>query len=278
MHADGMLARLGEGRLQPQIERGLIGRSAGEAFDVSIALPDDYPDRKLAGKTADVHVSLLEVLERDLAPLDDALARAASEFATLDELRADIEQTWREALEREAEAQFRIGVVDALSELVEVELPRQLVFERAESLLHEFSHSLEQRGLNLREFLARSGRTADQIQVEFVGEAIRQLRGEIAIEALAEREGIVIDDEQLLELMRAEAAGDENAEALVQEVMASKAKERVREELRYRLAAERAVELATPISLEAAEARAKLWTPEKEAAPAVKPEIWTPGS
>ena len=278
MHADGMLARLGEGRLLPQIERGLTGKSAGDVFDVSVALPDDYPDRKLAGKTAEVHVALLEVLERELVPADDAFARSASEFDSLAELRADIERTWLEALEREADSQFRVGVVDALAEAVEVDVPRQLVFERAETLIHEFSHNLEQRGLNLREFLTRSGRTPEQIQVEFVSEAIRQLRGEIAIEAFAEREGIVVDDERLAQLMREEAAGEEDVEALVQEVMASSAKERVREELRFRLAAERAVELATPISFEAAEAKAKLWTPEKEAATAAKPEIWTPGS
>ena len=51
----------------------------------------------------------------------------------------------------------------------------------------------------------------------------------------------------------------------------------MREDVRLRLALDRAVEIATPISLEQAEAREKLWTPEKDESEKPKPQLWTPG-
>ena len=59
--------------------------------------------------------------------------------------------------------------------------------------------------------------------------------------------------------------------------MASSAKEGAREELRLRLALDRATELATPITYEQAEARARLWTPGDDEDAAEKPALWTPG-
>ena len=61
-----------------------------------------------------VTVKVKEIKEKVLPPLDDELARAASEFDTLAELRADIEWRLREQIDEEVERRFRAAVVDAL--------------------------------------------------------------------------------------------------------------------------------------------------------------------
>ena len=61
-------------------------------------------------------MTVKEIKEKVLPPLDDELARAASEFDTLDELRADIEGGLREQIEEEVEGAFRGAAVDALVE------------------------------------------------------------------------------------------------------------------------------------------------------------------
>ena len=80
--------------------------SAGETKEVEYELAD--------GSTTKVEVTLKELKEKVLPPLDDELARAASEFDTLAELRADVEERIREQIEEEVETQFRAAAADAL--------------------------------------------------------------------------------------------------------------------------------------------------------------------
>jgi trigger factor len=124
------------------------------------------------------------------------------------------------------------------------------------------------------------GQTLEDVQSELRGDATEGLRRELALEALADRDGITVSDELLELRLREDAAaeGIEDIDTLVQEVLDSPAKEDAREDLRFQLALDRATELATPIAYDLAEAREQLWTPEKEEdSGEAKPELWTPG-
>jgi trigger factor len=109
-------------------------------------------------------------------------------------------------------------------------------------------------------------------------EAAQSVARELALEALAERAGIEVSDDEVKELIReqAEAAG-EDPEAVVEEVWSHGQQESLREDLRLRSALDRLAADVKPISVELAEARDKLWTPDKESGEAEK-KLWTPGS
>src|SRR2546421_2309701 len=100
------VVELGEGRLLDELEAGIVGMQAGETKQVEAELADDA--------TAAIEVTVKEIKEKVLPPLDDDLARAASEFETIDELRAEIESRLRERLEAESEGAFRAATVEAL--------------------------------------------------------------------------------------------------------------------------------------------------------------------
>jgi trigger factor len=279
LSASAYLAQVGDDRLLDPLDGALRGRSAGEHVQVTVDIPEDYQNARLAGKQALVDADLLAIRERDPLPLDDALAARVSEFDTLAELRADIERTLREAAEREIEGRYRAAVLEALGRVVVVDLPETLVEERTRELLMSVGRAMERRGIPFSAYVgSRPGGVAEML-AELRPEAVDMLRRDIAVEALADREGIQVDDETLAEALREAAAEDgaDDVDELVQEVMTSDAKESAREELRQRLALDRAVQLATPISLEQAEARERLWTPEKDQEETPKPTLWTPG-
>src|SRR5437868_3544864 len=79
--------------------------------------------------------------------LDDELARSASEFETLAELRADIESRLRDQIVDEAEARFRADVVDALVSASKVEASGPLVESRTRELLRGMARQVEARGV-----------------------------------------------------------------------------------------------------------------------------------
>jgi len=260
------VVEVGSGRLVDELEAALVGMSAGESKEVEHEVGDE-------GETRTVAVTVNEVKEKVLPPVDDGLAQAASEFETLAELRADIELRLRAQIGEELEAGFRVAAADALVEASSVRPADGLVRARAGSLLNGLGRSLERRGVSFETYLAATGQTPQQVEERFVAEADRSLARELVLEAVADTLGIEVSDDDLTEALREQ--GEE--EKTIQDVLTSPVADEVRDDLRLRRALDRVVAEVKRIPVELARAREKLWTPEKEKAPG-DTKIWTPGS
>jgi trigger factor len=261
---------LGAGRLVPELEQALVGLSPGETREVEFDRGEEGP--------ANVELTLKELNEKILPPLDDDLARAASEFDTLDELRADIEGRLREQLEVEIEDLVRAGAVDALVAASQVEASGPLVDARARTLLNNLARSLARRGVSLETYLALSGDSPEALSARIRQEAAQSVARELVLEAVADKLDLVIPDEDVEALIReeAEAAGDD-PEEIIQRMRDAGGFEDLREDLRLRAALDRVASEVRRIPLEQAEAREQIWTPEKEK-PQTPTKLWTPGS
>ena len=213
-----------------------------------------------------------------LPPLDDELARSASEFETLAELRTEIEERLREAIQAELDADFRAGAVDKLVEASNVEVADALVAARAEELLNGMLRSLERRGLDAETYLSVTGQTPDQLRETLRSEAHRAIARELVLEVVADRLEIEVSDDEIKELVReqAEAAG-ENPDEVIDQLWQAGRHERLREDLRLKKALDKIVEDVKPIPVDLAKARESIWTPEKEK-PATATKLWTPSS
>ena len=261
---------VGAGRVLEEIEVGILGMSAGETKEVGFEAGD--------GQTQTVQITLKDVKEKILPPLDDDLARAASEFDTLADLRADLEQRIGEQIEEEAETQFRAAAADALVDASNIQHSATLFEVRTRELLGGLVQSLERRGISADTYLAVSNQTPQQLEERLRAEAARSVARELALEAVADRAGLDVTDDELRDFVRenAEAEGDE-ADEVVEQLFASGRHELLREDLRMRKALDLVVAEVERIPLELAQAREKLWTPEKGAA-AQETKLWTPGS
>jgi trigger factor len=263
---------LGSGRLAPELETALVGVATGASASVDIPVSES--------ETSPVDVTLNEIHEKVLPPLDDELARKVSEFETLDALRQNIERDLREQLEAELEAQFRTAAVDALVDATKVDAGGPLVEVRTRELLNSLARSVERRGLSLDAYLAVSGRTPDQLVETLRAEAARSVARELVLEALAEQAGIAVPDSEVDELVREQVDdndGEEDFEATVAQLRETGAYDRLREDLRLRAALDRLAGDVKRIPVELAEARESIWTPEKEK-PDTSAKLWTPGS
>jgi trigger factor len=262
---------LGSGRLAPELETALVGLAAGSSASVEIPVSER--------ETSPVEVTLNEINEKVLPPLDDELARKVSEFDTLEALRQDIERELREQLEAELEGQFRTAAVDSLAAAAKVEAGGPLVESRTRELLSGLARSVESRGLSLDAYLSLSGRTPEQLIETLRAEAGRSVARELVLEAVAEKAGIVVSDSEVEELVREQVdeAEDDEFEQTVARLRETGAYERLREDLRLRAALDRLAEDVKRIPVELAEARESIWTPEKDK-PETSAKLWTPGS
>ena len=259
---------LGRGAVVEEIEQGLVGLGAGETKEMSFELAD--------GSTQSVAATVKEIKEKVLPPLDDDLARSASEFETLADLRADIESRLREQIEEEAETRFRAAVADALVAASKVEAAGPLVEARTRELLRGFARQVEARGVQLDAFLAMTGQQPEELLARLSEEAQRSVARELVLDAVADQLGLEVPDAEVEELVReqAEALGDDADETLAA-LQESGRFETLREDLRLRNALDRVAAEVQRIPLAQAEARDAIWTPDKENPPA-DTKLWTP--
>jgi trigger factor len=261
---------VGHGRLRDEIEAAIIGSAVDETRSVTVDMGNSA--------TAQVNVTVTEINEKVLPPLDDDLAVLATEFETLAELEADIEKVLNEQLEGEVDAHFREQTLDALANATTFDKLGPIVQARARSMWNGLASSLEQRGLQVENYLAATGQTVEQIDAQLRMEAERAVKRELTLEAVANKLEIEVTDEEIEELIAREAgdAGDDPSAAI--ELMRERgAFDKLRGDLRFKKALDEVVASVTPISVELAEAREELWTPEKEKTPS-SGKLWTPGS
>jgi len=264
------VVELGARSLVEEIEQALVGARVGDKRSVRYELAD--------GSETEVDVTVKHVNEKVLPEADDELARSASEFDTLAELRGDIEGRIREALDAQIDGAFRAAAVDELVRASNVQGAGPLVEARARELLNGFVRSLANRGISPEAYFQATGQSPEVLTAQIRGEAAQSVARELALEAVAERAGIAVSDDDVKDLIReqAELSGDE-PDAVIADIWAHGQQESLREDLRLRAALDRLAADVKPIAPEQHAAREAIWTPDKEK-PAGETKLWTPGS
>jgi trigger factor len=261
------VVELGGGRLIPEIEEELVGMSAGETKQIELGPGGD-------GEPVRVEASVKEIKERVLPELDDELARSASEFDTLDELRAEIEQRLRDQIEAEVDEAFRRATLDRLVDASGVQVSGPLVDVRTRTLLRELDGVMRRSGATLESYLQMSGDSAENLVARLREQAAASVAGELVLEAVADQLGIEVRDEEVDAAFRERF---DEPEKVIEQARAAGAYETERETMRLARALDRVAEEVERIPPEQAAAREAIWTPEKEK-PTEKPKLWTPGS
>jgi trigger factor len=260
------VVELGSGRVVPELEQQLVGMSAGDTSEVRFEGPD--------GKLSIVTTTVKDVQEKVLPPLDDGLARAASEFDTLDELRNEIDERLRSEIEAQVDEAFKRRVLDALVDATNVDPDGPLVDARTRALVREMDEAMRRRGASLETYLQITQTSAEQLVGRLHDEAKRSVAGELVLEAVADKLGIEVPDEEVDAEIRARF---EEPARVIDQLRAGGAYEHERESIRMARALERVASEVKRIPLEQAQAREAIWTPDKEK-PKTETKLWTPGS
>ena len=268
-HRD-FVTEVGRGNLIDEIDTALVGMREGESRTIELEVDES--------RSGEVEVTVKEIKEKVLPALDDELARSTSEFETLEELRADIEARLREQLEAQIDTEFRQAAVDALADASKIDGIEPLVERRASALLASLLGSLEQRRIKPETYLTMTGQTPEALQERLRSEAERAIKRELVLEAVADKQQIVVEDAEVEELIRTEATeAGEDPDETIAALREQGAFERIRQDLRLRHAVDEVAGGVKAIPVGLAEARERLWTPEKEKG-GTGMKIWTPGS
>lgn len=199
--ATGLSYEVGSGNLIEGLDEAIIGAADGESHTFTTAL--------LAGEQAEVTATVRGVKEKELPALDDDFATTASEFDTLDELRADVRSWLEQSRRTEQVGQAREKLLESLLERVEVPVPASLLEGEIEAREHRLSHELENIGTDRATYLETLGQSAEEFDAEVRETADKAIRSQLILDAVIDAESIGIDQGELMEqvIMRAQRSG-----------------------------------------------------------------------
>ncbi|MDX9872823.1 MAG: trigger factor [Clostridia bacterium] len=188
---------LGSNTFIPGFEDQLIGAAVNEVKDVEVSFPEEYHAEELKGKPAVFTVTVKEIKRKEIPALDDEFAKDVSEYATLQELRQDIENKLKEASRERDERDLKEEAVTKVAEAAEIEIPQSMIDSRVNQMIEEFAFRLQQQGISLDYYLEASGNNIMTLMDTYKPQAEKAVRADLTIEAIVKAEDITITAEDL---------------------------------------------------------------------------------
>lgn len=205
--AKGYPLEVGSGSFIPGFEEQLVGAKAGEDREVKVTFPADYFVPELAGKEALFKVKVNDIKRKELPELDDEFVKEVSEFNSLEELKADIENKLKETATSKAERDFRSGAVKAAVDNASVDIPEIMIEHEIDNMLRELDVNLQNRGLSLSKYLEMAKTDVDALRSNYRESAQNSVKADLVLESVAKSEKVEVKPEDLEAEVAAMAAG-----------------------------------------------------------------------
>lgn len=201
----GLSYEVGTESLMTGLDAALVGASEGEERTFQTQLVGG----EHAGATADVRVTVRSVKVKSLPAFDDEFAQTASEFDTLDELRADIRTRLSRVRRLQQGVQARDRVLEALLERVDVPLPERVVEAEVEWRRSSMRDQLDEAEISWEDYLESAGRTAEEVETELAQGSRQAVAAQFVLDTVASKEQVEITQAELTEAVvrRAQRAG-----------------------------------------------------------------------
>ena len=187
---------LGNSNFIPGFAEQIVGKNAGEEFDINVTFPAEYHDEKLKGQPAVFKIKLHEIKERKLPELNDEFAAKVGPFKTVDDLKADVRkylETQRENTNKQnSESQLFKTIIDASK----VEIPETMVNRELESIKADYKQRLAYQGIEWENLVKAQG--GEEKVIENLREdATTRIKNSLVIDKIAQVEGIKLEPKDL---------------------------------------------------------------------------------
>ena len=205
--ASGSAITLGSSGFIDGFDDGVIGMKPGETKDLNLKFPDDYPNSKdLAGKAAVFTVTLNYISKTNTPKLTDKLVSEKTEYKTIEEYKKSIVDDLKKQ-KKDSAGSTAYGQVEDKAEVKKY--PDSIVNTATSQLDAYYRYTAKQYGFDdFNTFLTQSGMTEDTYNVELKKAAQSVAKTQLLTEAIAEKEGITVtDDEITKEMQKVEEQG-----------------------------------------------------------------------
>ncbi len=188
---------IGSNTFIPGFEDQIIGAEIGKEIDVNVTFPEEYHSAELAGKPAVFKVTVNEIKVKELPELDDDFASEVSEFETVKEYKDSVKAKLEEQAEKKTKQETENAVIEEVVKNAEVEIPQAMIDTQVDRMINDFAQRMQYQGMTLDMYLQYTGSTIEQMRENFKEQAQKQCKVTLVIEAVMNKEGIDVTDEEL---------------------------------------------------------------------------------
>ena len=220
-------------------EDQIVGKNAGDEFDVNVTFPEEYHAENLAGKPAVFKVKLNSIKKKELPELDDEFAEEVSDFDTLDEYREDVKKKLAEKKQANLDNEYRDEVLKKAVENAEMDIPDVMIDDQARQLVNEQAQRFQQMGLSMEDYMKYTGQTVENLKDQMKEQAEIRIKNSLVLAAIAKKENIEITDDDV----KAEIENMAKMYQMDTEKLEEYLSETDRDNIRRDLAVQKAVEL-----------------------------------
>jgi trigger factor len=205
--ATGLSYQVGKETMLEGLDEALVGMSAGDTKTFTTQLVGG----ELAGQDVDVEVRVSAVKEQELPELDDEFAQTASEFDTVEELRADLVDRLTRGKRIEQANAARDAVLEKLLEMVDIALPEGVVSEEQVARRQQIDQQLAYAGMTFQGYLDSEEQTEEEFNSDLERRVRESLAARFLLDKIAEAQALGVDEQELTQhiVRRAQQSGQD---------------------------------------------------------------------
>ena len=185
--------QIGKALISKDFDSQLIGMKNGDSKEFNIKFDKDLPNEKLAGQEITFQVVLNEIREEILPPINDALAKKAGPYKSLDELKDVILDNVKQGYEKRTEQELNEQIFTGLIDRTEFEVPDAMVEMELQGIVEEAERSFAYRNTTLEEM----GLSKESIAEKYRDTAIKQVKRHLILGKVIDQEKLELEDEEL---------------------------------------------------------------------------------
>ena len=194
---------LGSGMFIPGFEEQLIGCAIGEKRDVRVTFPTEYHAKNLAGKPAVFHCTVHEIHLKEKYAADDTFAREVGGCETFDQFRQSVRDSMQAYVDRQADEEMRDQLMNQICATLDYQITDVQLKRAVDQAMQSFSAQLARQNLTIEMYCRFIGATEASLREDAVPEARKNILRAVAIDRIAEAEGIEADEDSMADMMSA---------------------------------------------------------------------------
>ncbi|MBA4389894.1 MAG: trigger factor [Syntrophus sp. (in: bacteria)] len=195
--AEAYPLELGNARLMPEFEAALVGMKENEEKDIEMPFPEDYPDKSIASKTLIFKVTVKEIKQKKLPPVNDDFAKDLN-YDSTDALKEGTKAELLKEKENNRQREITQKIMETMLKDLEVPVPKRLLEKRLEGMIEETASRYQSGKLSEEEMAS----IKERMREEFGKRAEDRLKVEMLLAQIGEKEGITADDKDVEEQIK----------------------------------------------------------------------------
>jgi trigger factor len=193
LKAEGYLLEIGSQRFVPGFEEQLIGTKNGETKEIKVTFPEDYHEKKFAGKEIIFNVIVKGIKEKKLPETDENFIKNFEKYNSLDDLKNDVRKSLEEKFQQQAEINLQNRITEILIKENDFEVPPSLVERQIYYMIVDTQKRMISAGIDEKNAMEFSIKMHDK----FKDDAVKIVKSFLLLKKIAQKESFVVEEEEI---------------------------------------------------------------------------------